>query len=203
MTSVTGLTAARMAATEDAAIVGAHISVDNLILEREDGGTINAGNVRGPTGITPVAGTWTPTWGTIVPGTTGAVNLGTYTYMGGANSGDTGLLTFRVSMKFGTAGATLPTGSTITCSTPSAFNMLSMNDSGNYMVPIGDAAMALAGTPANAIIGKIVRSSNQAVELRYMDPTTRKLLIPTSTQPHTWATTATIDFFATVRVTRV
>lgn len=63
MATVTGLTAARMAEIEDAQIVDASVVVDNLILERHDGGTIDAGNVRGPagsagsTGATGPAGT--------------------------------------------------------------------------------------------------------------------------------------------------
>lgn len=60
MATVTGLTAARMAEIEDAQIVDASIVVDNLILERHDGGTIDAGNVRGPTGSTGAAGATGP-----------------------------------------------------------------------------------------------------------------------------------------------
>lgn len=51
MASVTGYTAARMQQIEDQAIVGGHINGDNLILDRHNGGTINAGNVRGPQGV--------------------------------------------------------------------------------------------------------------------------------------------------------
>lgn len=50
MTTVTGFTAARMLAMEAATIVDGDIVGDNLILTRHDGATINAGNVRGPTG---------------------------------------------------------------------------------------------------------------------------------------------------------
>lgn len=61
MATVTGLTAARMAEIEDAQIVDASIVVDNLILERHDGGTIDAGNVRGPAGSAGSAGATGPT----------------------------------------------------------------------------------------------------------------------------------------------
>lgn len=51
MASVTGFTAERMLAMEAATIVDGDIVGDNLILTRHDGATINAGNVRGPTGL--------------------------------------------------------------------------------------------------------------------------------------------------------
>ena len=57
MASVTGYTAARMQEIEDQAIVTGAIVGDNLVLTRYDGGTINAGNVRGPTGATGPAAT--------------------------------------------------------------------------------------------------------------------------------------------------
>lgn len=50
MTIVTALTAARMMAIEAASIVSGAIVGDNLILTRFGGGTVNAGNVRGPIG---------------------------------------------------------------------------------------------------------------------------------------------------------
>src|SRR6266540_644103 len=50
MASVTGFTAARMLAIENASIVDGDISGDNLILTKHDGSTVNAGNVRGPAG---------------------------------------------------------------------------------------------------------------------------------------------------------
>jgi hypothetical protein len=48
--TVTGYTASRIQEIEDQAIIGGHITGDNLILERNNGGTVNAGNVRGPQG---------------------------------------------------------------------------------------------------------------------------------------------------------
>lgn len=48
MATITGLTAARMAAIEAASIVDGEVVGDNLILTRNDTTTINAGNVRGP-----------------------------------------------------------------------------------------------------------------------------------------------------------
>lgn len=50
MATVTAYTAERMKAIEDSAVVDGEVVVDNLILTRHDGGTIDAGNVRGPTG---------------------------------------------------------------------------------------------------------------------------------------------------------
>ena len=50
MASVTGYTAARMQEIEDSAIVGGAVVGDDLILTRYDTTTINAGNVRGPSG---------------------------------------------------------------------------------------------------------------------------------------------------------
>ncbi len=53
MAIITGLTAERMEEIEAASIVDGSIVGDNLILEKHDGSTINAGNVRGPIGAKP------------------------------------------------------------------------------------------------------------------------------------------------------
>lgn len=50
MTTVTGLTAERMIAIEDASVVDGEIVAGNLILSRFDGSQINAGSVAGPQG---------------------------------------------------------------------------------------------------------------------------------------------------------
>ena len=50
MTTVTGLTAARMLEIEAQSIVDGHIDGDDLILTRFDAAEINAGSVRGPQG---------------------------------------------------------------------------------------------------------------------------------------------------------
>lgn len=50
MGTVTALTAARMIAIEASSVVSGVISGNNLILTKHDGSTIDAGNVRGPTG---------------------------------------------------------------------------------------------------------------------------------------------------------
>lgn len=51
MATVTGLTAERMQEIIDATIVDADVVGDNLILTKDDGSTIDAGNVRGDAGI--------------------------------------------------------------------------------------------------------------------------------------------------------
>jgi len=50
MATVTGYTASRMQDIEDNSIVGGSVVVDNLILEKHNGDTIDAGNVRGADG---------------------------------------------------------------------------------------------------------------------------------------------------------
>jgi hypothetical protein len=50
MATVTGMTAARMLDIEQNAVVDGSIVGDDLILEKQSGTTINAGNVRGPVG---------------------------------------------------------------------------------------------------------------------------------------------------------
>lgn len=50
MATATGLTKDRMLAIEAASVVDGEVVVDNLILQRHDGTTIDAGNVRGPEG---------------------------------------------------------------------------------------------------------------------------------------------------------
>lgn len=56
MATVTGLTAERMAAIEAASVVDGEVVGDNLILTRFDDSTIDAGNVRGPTGSPGITG---------------------------------------------------------------------------------------------------------------------------------------------------
>lgn len=56
MATVTGLTAARMLLIEGASIVGASISNYVLTLTRQNGTTINLGNIRGATGATGAKG---------------------------------------------------------------------------------------------------------------------------------------------------
>lgn len=51
MATVTGFTAARMKEIEDATVINGGVVDDDLVLVRRDGGTINAGNVRGPAGF--------------------------------------------------------------------------------------------------------------------------------------------------------
>lgn len=50
MATINGYTAERMKEIEDSAIVDGDVIGDNLVLKRFDGGEINAGSVRGPTG---------------------------------------------------------------------------------------------------------------------------------------------------------
>lgn len=56
MATVTGLTAAKMLAIEAACIVDGDVVVNDLVLTRHDGTTINAGNVRGPQGPQGIQG---------------------------------------------------------------------------------------------------------------------------------------------------
>lgn len=50
MSTITGLTADRMLDIEANSVVDGEVVVDDLILTKHDGSTINAGNVRGPVG---------------------------------------------------------------------------------------------------------------------------------------------------------
>lgn len=94
MTSVTSFTAARMQQIEDQAIVGGHITGDNLILERNSGATVNAGSVRGPQGGVGPAGSVSGSLGANdnrilrTDGTGGTVAQGS-----GATIGDDGRIT--------------------------------------------------------------------------------------------------------------
>lgn len=67
MASVTGYTAARMQTIEDETVVSGEVIGDDLFLERRDGVTFNAGNVRGPAGV-----------GTTPDGPAGGALSGTY-----------------------------------------------------------------------------------------------------------------------------
>lgn len=56
MTTITGLTAARMLAIEGASVVDGEVVSGELILTKHDGTTINAGSIAGPAGPTGPAG---------------------------------------------------------------------------------------------------------------------------------------------------
>lgn len=56
MATITGLTAARMIAIEEASVIDGEVVGDDLILTRQSGSQINAGSVRGPQGIQGPAG---------------------------------------------------------------------------------------------------------------------------------------------------
>lgn len=56
MATVTGFTAARMLEIEDNTVVDGSVVGNNLILEKHNGTTIDAGNVRGPQGIQGIPG---------------------------------------------------------------------------------------------------------------------------------------------------
>lgn len=55
-TTITGFTAARMKQIEDATVIGGSVVGDNLILEKFNGTTVNAGPVKGSQGIQGVPG---------------------------------------------------------------------------------------------------------------------------------------------------
>jgi hypothetical protein len=71
MATVTGFTAERMLEIEETTIVDGNIVGDNLILQRRDLVNIDAGNVRGPTGLTGAVGPQGPTGPTGATGATG------------------------------------------------------------------------------------------------------------------------------------
>lgn len=71
MATVTGLTAARMLEIEAESVVDGDVVSNNLILTKHDGSTIDAGNVRGPTGSTGPTGDTGPAG---VQGPPGSVN---------------------------------------------------------------------------------------------------------------------------------
>jgi hypothetical protein len=62
MATVTAYTAERMKAIEDSAVVDGDVVGDNLHLIRHDGGVIDAGNVRGPTGTPGVSNAELDAW---------------------------------------------------------------------------------------------------------------------------------------------
>lgn len=53
MAIITGLTAERMEEIEDSIVTDGYVSGDDLILQRHDGSTVNAGNVRGAAATAP------------------------------------------------------------------------------------------------------------------------------------------------------
>jgi len=72
-----------MLAIEAASVVDGEVVGDNLILEKFDGSTINAGNVRGPQGVQGVPGTngtsYTPHSAGLITNAAVSTNSGTWT----------------------------------------------------------------------------------------------------------------------------
>lgn len=101
-------------------IVGGHIEGNDLILERFDESTINAGDVRGPMGevseeqlASSLSGlvetdTYTPDLTNVNIGTGGNVlNTARYTFVGGTEVGDTGIMYIYGALTLGTSGASI------------------------------------------------------------------------------------------------
>lgn len=82
MGTVTGLTAARMLEIEAASIVDGEVVGNNLILEKHDGSTIDAGNVRGAAGTNGTNGVNAPAVRAASPGSNVASISGTFTMDG-------------------------------------------------------------------------------------------------------------------------
>lgn len=84
MTTITGLTAGRMLDIEANSVVDGEVVVNDLILTKHDGSTINAGNVRGPVGPAgPVASANSVTEAMLVAGVTGLVKGAFRAYISG------------------------------------------------------------------------------------------------------------------------
>lgn len=82
MGTITGLTAGRMIDIENASVVDGEVVGDNLILEKFDGSTINAGNVRGAAGTNGTNGVNAPAVRAASPGSNVASLSGTFTLDG-------------------------------------------------------------------------------------------------------------------------
>lgn len=82
MGTITGLTADRMLDIEAASVVDGSVVGDNLILEKFDGSTINAGNVRGAAGTNGTNGFNAPAVRAASPGSNVASLSGTFTLDG-------------------------------------------------------------------------------------------------------------------------
>lgn len=210
MVSVTGRTAASMASLQAQTIVDAHLSGDNLILEKYNGSTVNVGSVRGATGAAGApgadgadggaiaVGTYTPTWTGITVGTAGSVqNTGGWTFVGEAASASPGLLTLRIAMRFGSTSPTLPSATAITVSIPSGFNLVADADSTSlpeYM-SLGEASF-LDSSATLVVRGLCAKASATTLRVWRVDPTTLTNANFSSTAPFTWAAADGIDVFA-------
>lgn len=198
MPSVTGLTAARMAQIEEAFIIDASLSGDDLILERGDGSTINVGSVRGPQGnpgsgtVQVERGTWTPTWTGVSTGSgSGLHNSGVYQFVGDPDSLDYGMLSMGIQLRFGPTSPTFPSGAAVRASIPSGFTLDGGPTTLTDSTSIGTATFILDGT--DSYYGKALKYDADEVEVRAVDYSTGKLLMLNSTVPFTWATTGGND----------
>lgn len=177
-TTVTGYTATRMKAIEDASIVSGAVLLDDLILTRNDGTTVNAGNVRGAQGIQGIQGIQgvpgIPGIAIVTSGTRPATPIdGQYIYETDTNSflswdGATWTLPNNV------AGGTLAYGQRVTDIGPATFAtstdldstalVVSFTLSSTRRVRITGAVRSVSATAANArLILQIRRASDNGV----------------------------------------
>lgn len=207
MTTVTGLTKARMLLMEAATIVSGVVVGDNLILTKNDASTVNAGNVRGLTGAPGevtnaslvatlanyatdaevaalfsgfvVKATYTPTLTGMAIGTGGsAANGGYYTYIGGPSVGNAGIMHAEGRVIFGTSGTTFPTSPTI--SLPAGFNFQTGSSSTNKIN--GSAAFNDSGAEYDGVLKVSTVSTFKpmchSAATAYLTPVNLTALIP-------------------------
>lgn len=145
----------------------------------------------------PENGTYTPTLTGMVVGTGGsAANSASYTFVGGNQVGDVGVLRIEWRMVFGTAGTTFPTAPTI--SLPAGFNLVQTNTS----FPIGRAYLGDSGTAANDRWAEVAPNSVSTFRI-LLGGISGAVATLSTTTPFTWAINDIMGASLTVRAIRV
>lgn len=200
MTTVTGLTAARMAEVEGDSIVNAALSGDNLILTRGDSTTIDVGSVRGPQGspgsgdATVTRNTFTPSWTGVTPGTGGSVsNTGVYTFAGAAAANSYGMLSIGVQLRFGSSSPVFPSGADILCNVPTGFLLEGGPTTITDAPAIGNVLFIPDDAPWLGVVGLVFKHSTTQVKVKLINWSTGLSSNPAATTPFTWSNTGGAD----------
>lgn len=200
MTAVTALTATRMTELEAASVVGGHLTGNNLILEKFNATTIDAGAVKGPTGFTGATGTpgadgealsvgtYTPDWFAASMGNSGvAQNIGAWTFTGGPDVGDVGLLSIRIAARFGTNFQSFPS-TNVGVGIPPAFNWATDGNSSTVPHRMSTCYVSFLDTSANAVYnGYCGLNSTTSFALWATLASDQSLRDLSTTIPFTWA----------------
>jgi hypothetical protein len=143
-------------------------------------------------------GTYTPTLTGMAIGTGGSVNTGSWTFIGGPDVGDSGVLVWEWRLVFGTSGATFPTAPTVAL--PAGYNFVAPSYAGLF--PVGTCFFEAVSASANSRLGTVSPVSVSTVRM-FINGHSAGTGGVTTTTPFTWQVSDGMQGSFTARVVRV